>query len=99
MLSEIKAFIARGNVLDLAVAVIIGGAFGKIVPSLTDDVIMLVVALVFGGPNFSSKFFLLADVPEGYEGSLSYYAALRTAGVPVLGDGGFRSQKGTSIYF
>src|SRR3546814_13785244 len=60
MLSEFKAFIARGNVLDLAVAVIIGGAFGKIVTSQTDDVIMPVVALVFGGLNFSSKFFLLA---------------------------------------
>src|SRR3546814_1729095 len=94
MLSEFKAFIARGNVLDLAVAVIIGGAFGKIVTSLTDDVIMPVVALVFGGLNFSSKFFLLADVPEGYEGSLSDYAALKAAGVPVLGYG--RSEEHTS---
>lgn len=92
MLSEFKAFIARGNVLDLAVAVIIGGAFGKIVTSLTDDVIMPVVARVFGGLNFSSKFFLLADVPEGYEGSLSDYAALKAAGVPVLGYGEFITQ-------
>src|SRR3546814_11351389 len=53
---------------------------------------MPVVALVFGGLNFSSKFFLLADVPEGYEGSLSDYAALKAAGVPVLGYGAFITQ-------
>src|SRR3546814_14527693 len=53
---------------------------------------MPVVALVFGGLNFSSKFFLLADVPEGYEGSLSDYAALKAAGVPVLGYGEFITQ-------
>jgi large conductance mechanosensitive channel len=64
MLQEFKAFIARGNVLDLAVGVIIGGAFGKIVGSLTDDVIMPVVGVITGGIDFSSKFIVLGVIPE-----------------------------------
>ena len=63
MFKEFKAFIARGNVLDLAVAVIIGAAFGKIVTSLTEDVIMPVVGRIFGGLDFSSYFLVLGDVP------------------------------------
>ncbi|OYZ36298.1 MAG: large-conductance mechanosensitive channel protein, partial [Novosphingobium sp. 16-62-11] len=55
MLGEFKAFIARGNVLDLAVGVIIGAAFGKIVASLTDDVIMPVISAATGGVDFSQK--------------------------------------------
>ena len=55
MLSEFKAFIARGNVLDLAVGVIIGAGFGKIVSSLTDDLIMPVISAVTGGVDFSNK--------------------------------------------
>lgn len=66
MLSEFKAFIAKGNVLDLAVAVIIGAAFAKIVSSLTDDIIMPVVGAIFGGLDFSSKFLLLGEVPASY---------------------------------
>jgi large conductance mechanosensitive channel len=92
MLSEFKAFVARGNVLDLAVAVIIGGAFGKIVTSLTEDVIMPVVARIFGGLNFSSHFVRLGPVPESYTGSMSDYAALKKAGVPLLGYGEFITQ-------
>jgi large conductance mechanosensitive channel len=69
-MGEFKAFIARGNVLDLAVAVIIGAAFATIVASLTDDVIMPVVGALFGGLDFSS-------------------AALKEAGVPMLGYGQF----------
>lgn len=89
MLNEFKAFIAKGNVLDLAVAVIIGGAFGTIVTSLTQDVIMPVVGAIFGGLDFSSLFIRLGSVPEGYTGSLTDYAALKEAGVPMLGYGAF----------
>ncbi len=89
MLKDFKAFIARGNVLDLAVAVIIGAAFATITASLTDDIIMPVVAAIFGGLDFSSYFTLLGPVPEGYTGSLTNYAALKAAGAPVLGWGQF----------
>ena len=89
MLNDFKAFIARGNVLDLAVAVIIGAAFAKITTSLTDDLIMPVVGALFGGLDFSSYFTLLGPVPEGYRGSLNDYAALKAAGAPVLGWGEF----------
>lgn len=89
MLNEFKAFIAKGNVLDLAVAVIIGAAFAKIVSSLTDDIIMPVVGAIFGGLDFSSKFLLLGEVPASYHGSLTDYAALKAAGVPILGWGAF----------
>ncbi|MCW1381973.1 large conductance mechanosensitive channel protein MscL [Novosphingobium sp. KCTC 2891] len=89
MLSEFKAFIAKGNVLDLAVAVIIGAAFGKIVSSLTDDIIMPVVGAIFGGLDFSSKFVVLGGIPASYHGALTDYAALKAAGVPLLGWGAF----------
>jgi len=91
MLSEFRAFVAKGNVLDLAVAVIIGAAFAKIVASLTDDIIMPVIGAIFGGLDFSSKFILLGAVPAEYRGSLTDYAALKAAGVPVLGWGSFVS--------
>ena len=92
MLKEFKAFIARGNVLDLAVAVIIGAAFGKIVTSLTDDIIMPVIGKIFGGLDFSSYFVRLGPVPANYAGSMSDYAALKKAGVPLLGYGEFVTQ-------
>ena len=84
MFKEFKAFISRGNVLDLAVAVIIGAAFGKIVTSLTDDVLMPVIGRVFGGLDFSSYFVVLGKVPAALIGSTDY-AALKKAGVPVFG--------------
>jgi large conductance mechanosensitive channel len=87
MLSEFRAFVLRGNVLDLAVAVIIGAAFATITTSLTEDIIMPVVGALFGGLDFSSYFALLGPVPEGYRGSLTDYAALKAAGAPVLGYG------------
>ena len=87
MWSDFKAFIAGGNVLDLAVGVMIGGAFATIIKSLTDDLIMPVVGAVFGGVDFSSKYMLLGAVPEGV--SLTDYAALKAAGVPMLGYGAF----------
>lgn len=88
MLKEFKAFIARGNVLDLAVAVIIGAAFGKIVTSLTEDILMPVIGRIFGGLDFSSYFLVLGQVPANLQGS-SDYAALKKAGVPLLGYGQF----------
>ena len=88
MLQEFKAFIARGNVLDLAVAVIIGAAFATIVTSLTDDVIMPVIGAIFGGADFSN-YFVLLSVPQGYQGSTSDYAALKEAGAAMIGYGAF----------
>ena len=89
MLKDFRAFVTKGNVLDLAVAVIIGAAFGKIATSLTEDVIMPVVGRIFGGLDFSSYFVLLGPVPDGYHGSMTNYAALKAAGAPVLGWGAF----------
>ena len=91
MIKDFKAFIARGNVLDLAVAVIIGAAFGKIVTSLTDDLLMPVIGKIFGGLDFSSYFIVLGKVPEALAGSTDY-AALKKAGVSVLGYGAFITQ-------
>lgn len=88
MLKDFKDFIAKGNVIDLAVAVIIAGAFGTIVSSLTEDVIMPAVGALFGGVDFSS-YFLLLSTPEGYEGSLTDYAALKEAGAAMIGYGAF----------
>jgi large conductance mechanosensitive channel len=92
MFKEFRAFIMRGNVLDLAVAVIIGAAFGKIVTSLTDDVIMPVIGKLSGGLDFSSHFIRLGDIPADYKGSLTSYADLKKAGVPLLGYGEFVTQ-------
>ena len=92
MLKDFRAFIAKGNVLDLAVAVIIGAAFAKIVASLTDDIIMPIVGKVFGGLDFSSHFLLLGPVPANYHGSMTDYAALKKAGAPGLGWGAFLTE-------
>ena len=92
MLGEFKKFIMRGNVLDLAVAVIIGAAFNKIVTSLTDDVLMPVIGKIFGGLDFSSYFVRLGPVPASYTGSPTDYAALKKAGVSLFGYGAFVTQ-------
>ena len=89
MIREFRDFIARGNVLDLAVAVIIGAAFATIAASLTEDIIMPLVGAIFGGLDFSSYFVLLGPVPADYRGSMTDYAALKAAGAPVLGWGQF----------
>jgi large conductance mechanosensitive channel len=89
MLSEFKAFIAKGNVLDLAVAVIIGAAFGTIATSLTGDIIMPIVGAIFGGLDFSSHFVVLGTIPDTFAGNPSSYAELKAAGIPVLGWGQF----------
>jgi large conductance mechanosensitive channel len=89
MLNEFKAFIARGNVLDLAVGVIIGGAFGTIVKSLTEDVIMPLLSLVTGSADFTENYIRLGPVPAELVGKTVDYAALKAAGVPMLGYGAF----------
>lgn len=89
MLSEFKAFIARGNVLDLAVAVIIGAAFATIVASLTGDIIMPAVGYVFGGMDFANYFCVLGPIPEGYKGDPNSYVDLKAAGAAVIGWGRF----------
>lgn len=66
MLSEFKKFVMRGNVLDLAVAVIIGGAFGKIIGSLVSDVLMPLIGLVMGGLDFSALSFAVGDSVVAY---------------------------------
>jgi large conductance mechanosensitive channel len=92
MLKEFKAFIMRGNVLDLAVAVIIGAAFTKIVTSLTEDLLMPLIGKLFGGLDFSSYFVLLGPIPGDYKGSPTDYAALKKAGVALFGYGEFITQ-------
>ena len=89
MLREFRDFIARGNVLDLAVAVIIGAAFATITASLTDDIIMPIVGAIFGGLDFANYFTLLGPIPDGFKGDPTSYAALKEAGVAVLGWGQF----------
>ena len=77
MFSEFRAFIARGNVLDLAVAVIIGAAFATIVASLTGDLIMPLVGAIFGGMDFANHFTLLGPIPDGFKGDPSSYVDLK----------------------
>jgi large conductance mechanosensitive channel len=88
MLRDFRDFAIKGNVIDLAVAVIIGGAFGKIVDSLVKDVIMPVIGRVTGGLDFSNYFIMLGSPPAGYAGPMTY-EALTKAGVPLLGYGNF----------
>jgi large conductance mechanosensitive channel len=89
MLKEFRDFIARGNVLDLAVAVIIGAAFATITASLTDDLIMPIVGAIFGGLDFANYFTVLGPIPDTFRGDPSSYAALKEAGVAVMGWGQF----------
>jgi large conductance mechanosensitive channel len=87
MMSEFKTFAMKGNVMDLAVGVIIGGAFGKIVDSLVGDVVMPIVSAILGGKlDFSSFLIPLGAVPEGTVMTLD---ALKKAGVPVFAYGNF----------
>ena len=86
--SEFREFAVKGSVVDLAVGVIIGGAFGKIVDSLVRDLIMPVIGRIFGGLDFSNWFVLLRDPPPGYGGPMTY-EALTKAGVPILAYGNF----------
>jgi len=85
-MQEFKAFAVKGNVIDLAVGVIIGGAFGKIVDSAVGDLIMPLVGMVFGKLDFSNMFIALGSVPAGTAPTL---AATKAAGVPVFAYGNF----------
>ena len=86
--SEFKDFAMKGNVMDLAVGVIIGAAFGKIVDSLVKDIIMPVVGKFFGGLDFSNFFIQLGNLPADYKGAMTY-ADLSKAGVPLFAYGNF----------
>jgi len=88
MAAEFREFAAKGNVVDLAVGVIIGAAFGKIVDSLVKDLIMPIVGRIFGGLDFSNYFVTLAPPPPGYAGPMTY-EALTKAGVPLFAWGNF----------
>ncbi len=85
-MKEFREFAVKGNVIDLAVGVIIGGAFGKIVDSIVNDLIMPIVGLIFGKLDFSNLFVALGNVPEGTPHTLE---AIRKAGVPVFAYGNF----------
>ena len=84
MREEFKAFINQGNVMGLAVGVIIGAGFGKIITSLTDDVLMPLIGAVTGGTDFTNRFILLGDAAGK---DVSTLAAVKAAGVPFLGWG------------
>ena len=86
-LSEFQAFISRGNVLDLAVAVIIGAAFSKIVDSLVKDIVNPILGVLVGRPDFTNLFIVLKPV-EGYTGPNTYEALVK-AGATVFGYGAF----------
>lgn len=89
LITEFKTFINRGNVMDLAVGVIIGGAFATITKSLTDDLIMPVIGWIFGGVDFSRFFLRLGELPAGFKGDPDSYTDLKTAGVAMFGWGQF----------
>jgi large conductance mechanosensitive channel len=88
IVSEFREFAVKGSVIDLAVGVIIGGAFGKIVDSLVKDIIMPLVGLIFGKIDFSNHFVILGNLPPDYHGAMGY-ADLTKAGVPLLAYGNF----------
>jgi len=87
-MSEFKEFAVKGNAMDLAVGVIIGAAFGKIVDSVVNDLVMPLVGAVFGGLDFSNLFITLGTVPEGVARTL---AEMKKANVPVFAYGSFLS--------
>ena len=87
VLKEFRDFAVKGNVIDLAVGVIIGGAFGKIVDSLVNDIIMPVISTLLGGHiDLTNLFLVLGSIPEGIPRT---YDALRKAGVPIFAYGNF----------
>lgn len=92
LFEEFRKFIARGNVLDLAVGVLIGAAFGRIVTALTESILMPLLGWLFGDIDFSNYFIRLGDVPRDYKGSPDNYAQLKEAGVAMIGYGDFLTQ-------
>ncbi len=89
MMQEFKDFALKGNVMDLAVGVIIGGAFGKIVDSAVGDLIMPLVGKLFGGLDFSQKYIILTPPTEAIEGGVATYESLKAAGANLLAYGNF----------
>ena len=92
LFEEFRKFIARGNVLDLAVGVLIGAAFGKIVTALTESILMPLLGWVFGDIDFSNYFIRLGEIPASYTGARDNYAQLKQAGVAMIGYGDFLTQ-------
>jgi large conductance mechanosensitive channel len=88
IVQEFREFAVKGNVVDLAVGVIIGAAFGKIVDSAVKDLFLPIVGRFVGGLDFSNYFIMLAQPPQGYSGPMTY-EALTKAGVPLLAYGNF----------
>lgn len=88
MMKEFRDFAMQGNVVDLAVGVIIGAAFGKIVDSLVKDIVMPLVGKIFGGLDFSNHFVVLGNIPTDYKGAMTY-EALSKAGVALFAWGNF----------
>lgn len=86
LVSEFREFAVKGNAFDLAVGVIIGAAFGKIVDSMVGDLIMPIVSAIVGKVDFSNLFFVLGTAPDGIANNLD---ALKKAGVPVFAYGSF----------
>lgn len=84
--ADFKEFAVKGNAMDLAVGVIIGAAFAKIVDSIVNDLIMPIIGAIFGGLDFTSKFIVLGEVPAGVALTL---AELKKAAVPVFAYGSF----------
>jgi large conductance mechanosensitive channel len=89
IVKEFKEFAVKGNVMDLAIGVIIGGAFSTIVNSIVKDLIMPIVGVVTGGLDFSNKFVRLGDIPPSFKGNPGSFKDLQTAGVAVFGYGSF----------
>jgi large conductance mechanosensitive channel len=89
IVKEFKEFAVKGNVMDLAIGVIIGGAFSTIVNSIVKDLIMPIVGVVTGGLDFSNMFIRLGPLPASYKGNPDSYKDLQTAGVAVFGYGSF----------
>ena len=87
VLKEFREFAVKGNVVDLAVGIIIGGAFGKIVDSLVKDIVMPVISSLFGGKiDFTNLFIVLGNVPDGVPRT---FDALKKAGIPIFAYGNF----------
>ncbi|ONA46374.1 mechanosensitive ion channel protein MscL [Burkholderia pseudomallei] len=87
IIKEFKEFAVKGNVMDLAIGVIIGGAFSKIVDSVVKDLIMPVIGVLTGGLDFSNKFVLLGQIPASFKGNPESFKDLQAAGVATLADG------------
>lgn len=86
-MKEFRAFAVKGNVIDLAVGVIIGGAFGKIVDSLVNDIVMPLISSLLGGRiDFTNLFIVLGTVPDNIPRT---FDALKKAGIPIFAYGNF----------